>query len=190
MLNKFFKRLVGLATHYNKIVGIERRHARHTNSARSRPIIIDLGREAALGQNGARRVAVESNCLGDCNERISIADVNSVDKIGAIERIMNGIATGLCVSPRAQFLSEPTIIGMGALTVGKPSFRHETFEPLAYWLNVSTREHLSQRAPFGWRVWMQGKVNPLNFDRVVRFQLFNTHGTEVTPGSDVIGEDV
>jgi len=37
---------------------------------------------------------------------------------------------------------------------------------------------------------MQREVNPLNSDRVIRLQFFNTHGTEVTPGSNVIGEDV
>ena len=31
---------------------------------------------------------------------------------------------------------------------------------------------------------------PANFHRVVLLQFFNTHGTEVTPGSDVVGEYV
>ena len=37
---------------------------------------------------------------------------------------------------------------------------------------------------------MQGKVYPPDLHRVVFFQLLNTHGTEVTPGSDVVGKDV
>jgi hypothetical protein len=37
---------------------------------------------------------------------------------------------------------------------------------------------------------MQGEMNPANFHGIVCFQLFNTHGTEKTPGSDVVGEYV
>jgi hypothetical protein len=37
---------------------------------------------------------------------------------------------------------------------------------------------------------MQGKVNPANIHRVIGFKFFNTHGTEITPGSDVVGENV
>ncbi|WP_319526630.1 hypothetical protein [uncultured Desulfosarcina sp.] len=36
---------------------------------------------------------------------------------------------------------------------------------------------------------MQGKRRPGDSDVKVRFELFNTPGTEVAPGSDVVGED-
>jgi hypothetical protein len=37
---------------------------------------------------------------------------------------------------------------------------------------------------------VERKVNPVNLYRIVRLQFFNTHGTEITPGSDVVGENV
>ena len=37
---------------------------------------------------------------------------------------------------------------------------------------------------------MQGKGDPLDPDTVFSFELFNTPGTEVAPGSDVVGEDL
>ena len=37
---------------------------------------------------------------------------------------------------------------------------------------------------------MQGKVNPANVHWIIRFKFFNTHGTEITPGSDVVSEYV
>lgn len=33
-------------------------------------------------------------------------------------------------------------------------------------------------------------MNPTNYDRVILLQFFNTHGTEVTPGSDVVSKYV
>jgi hypothetical protein len=35
---------------------------------------------------------------------------------------------------------------------------------------------------------MKGKENSLDIDVVIIFQLFNTPGTEIAPGSDEIGE--
>jgi hypothetical protein len=37
---------------------------------------------------------------------------------------------------------------------------------------------------------VQGKGDPLDLDSVFLRQLFSTPGTEVTPGSDVVGEDL
>ena len=35
---------------------------------------------------------------------------------------------------------------------------------------------------------MQGEMHPLELNGVVGFEFFNTHGTEITPRSDVIAE--
>jgi hypothetical protein len=37
---------------------------------------------------------------------------------------------------------------------------------------------------------MQWKMNPPCLDWVIFFKLINTHGTEITPGSDVVGKNV
>jgi len=42
---------------------------------------------------------------------------------------------------------------------------------------------------FGRSIGMQGEKDPVNIDVVVLLQSFNTPGTEITPGSNVIAED-
>ena len=37
---------------------------------------------------------------------------------------------------------------------------------------------------------MQGKMHPLELNGVVGFEFFNTHGTEVTPRSDVVSKNL
>jgi hypothetical protein len=36
---------------------------------------------------------------------------------------------------------------------------------------------------------MKRKGRPKNFDVIIFLQLINTHGTEITPGSNIIGKD-
>ena len=36
---------------------------------------------------------------------------------------------------------------------------------------------------------MQGEMHPVHVDFVIPLQLFNTPGTEIAPGSNVIGKD-
>jgi len=37
---------------------------------------------------------------------------------------------------------------------------------------------------------MKWKSHPTNMDVIILLQLINTHGTEIAPGSDIIGEDL
>ena len=37
---------------------------------------------------------------------------------------------------------------------------------------------------------MQGKMHPLELNGVVGFEFFNTHGTEITPRSNVVSKDL
>jgi len=50
-------------------------------------------------------------------------------------------------------------------------------------------EKLFERLSFRRRFRVEGKGDPLDLDPVFLFELFNTPGTEVAPGSDVIGEN-
>src|SRR5204863_3500971 len=51
-------------------------------------------------------------------------------------------------------------------------------------------EQLGQRTPFHRRLRMQREVHPLDLHVVFHLQLLNTHGTEIAPGSGVVGEDL
>jgi hypothetical protein len=61
-------------------------------------------------------------------------------------------------------------------------------KPLQHFGNVdaSPGEQLLQRNPFGRDLRMQGKRRPPNGNLELFFQLFNTPGNEVAPGSDEI----
>jgi len=50
------------------------------------------------------------------------------------------------------------------------------------------REEIGQQPTFRRRVRVQWKVHPLDLHIVLGLELFNTHGTEVAPGSHVVGE--
>src|SRR5207248_11768960 len=50
------------------------------------------------------------------------------------------------------------------------------------------RKEIGQRPTFCRRVRVQRKVHPLDLHIVLGLELFNTHGTEVAPGSHVVGK--
>src|SRR4029453_5353682 len=56
--------------------------------------------------------------------------------------------------------------------------------------HAATGEEIGQRAAFrrGFRV--QREMRPLDLHVVLGPELLNTHGTEVAPGSDVVGKDL
>ena len=54
-------------------------------------------------------------------------------------------------------------------------------------VNNASKE-IIQRAAFHRRVGMKRKVHELNVDVVSLFELINTHGTEITPRSHVVGK--
>jgi hypothetical protein len=51
-------------------------------------------------------------------------------------------------------------------------------------------KELLKRLAFLRGLRVQGKGDPLDPDSVFLFQSFNTPGTEVAPGSDVVGKDL
>ena len=57
-------------------------------------------------------------------------------------------------------------------------------------IDIAAAEQFLERHAFRGRVWMQWEVHPVDVDVEISLQLFNTPGTEVAPGSNVITEYV
>jgi hypothetical protein len=55
-------------------------------------------------------------------------------------------------------------------------------------IDIAAAEQLLERPALGGRVGMQREVYPRDPDVEILLQLFNTPGTEIAPGSDVIAE--
>ena len=55
---------------------------------------------------------------------------------------------------------------------------------------AAASEEFFQRNTLGGRFRVQRKMHPFNLNIEVCPEFFNTHGTEIAPGSDVVGEDV
>src|SRR5258705_12195224 len=51
-------------------------------------------------------------------------------------------------------------------------------------------EEIGQRHPFRRSFRMQREVHPLDLHPMLVLQLLNTHGTEIAPRSDIVGEDL
>ena len=96
----------------------------------------------------------------------------------------------LSIGPSAELLREPTIIGMRAIPVGQAGLGHQPLEPLAHRFDIAPSEQLRQGAPLGGSLGVQREMYPAGLDRVVGLEFFNTHGTEITPGSDVVGKNL
>ena len=57
-------------------------------------------------------------------------------------------------------------------------------------VKAAAREQIFQEESLLRCVRVQGEINPLHVDVEILFQLFNTPGTEIAPGSDKIGKDL
>ena len=97
---------------------------------------------------------------------------------------MDFIIDALAFGPFRQLLSETAIVRHVARgIIGKTFFLHAGFHL------VSAGGVRGSASTFFRRVGMQRKVSEFNFQPVVLFEFLNTPGTEVAPGSNVVGED-
>ena len=105
---------------------------------------------------------------------------------------MDRLATGLAVRPLRQFLSQSAVVRVRAPFVRQPFGIHQAFHARVHSIKVETApcEQILQEKSFLRRVRMQWEINPLHIDFKISFQLFNTPGTEIAPGSDKICKDL
>ena len=129
--------------------------------------------------------------LRDLHQNIRVADVAAFDEVGAEQRVVDGFAARLRVGPCAQFLRQPAVVGHAAIAVGQALGLHA---------RAHLRLHLRDVVAAPGKQWPRGcalagrvrdaaENGPTSPARCVPLQPLNTPGTEIAPGSDVVGED-
>ena len=90
----------------------------------------------------------------------------------------------------AELLREPAVERHPAVAVGQAFGRHAGAHLRLHLRHVvaAPGEQLVQAATRLRRVRVQRKMHPLDPDAVFPPEPLNTHGTEIAPGSDVVGE--
>src|SRR5262245_2043229 len=191
-LDEPFERLVRLGADDTVAAGDERGHARHAELPREGPVLVDGVLEGPLLDHFARLVDREADLLDDVQDHVGIADVPRFHDGGAAHRVVNGLAARLRVRPLADFLSEAAVVGHGALAVRQALGVHARLHLCVHGLAIHAApgEQVGQRAAFHRRFRVKREVHPLDLYVVLGPELLNTHGTEIAPGSDVVGEDL
>ena len=92
----------------------------------------------------------------------------------------------------AELLREARVVGVGALAVGQPLGVHARLHlaPHGVGVEVAVAIHLLDGAALGRGLGVQRKMHQRDLDVVFPLQLFNSHGAEIAPGSDVVREDL
>ena len=171
--------------------GDERGHTGHAVGMRFLPVSVHHGPEAARLEHLARGLRREPDRGGNSDERFDIADVGALDEVRPKQRVMDRIPARLGVGPGTQFLRQAAVVGHGAIAVRQPFGRH-AFAHLRLhlgYVEAAAGEQIRQAAPLRRCVRMQREMNPLDLDVVFFPEPLDTHGTEITPGSDVVGKD-
>ena len=118
-------------------------------------------------------------------------DVLAAMEIGQKYGHVKRIAPPLVLGPLAQFLGQPTVVSHLPVAERQVQLPGDPVQAGQYGGNVHRLpgEKVLQGSALLRRFGMQGKRRPGNGDVKVRFESFNTPGTEVAPRSDVVGED-
>src|SRR3989304_1241022 len=171
--------------------GDEGRHAGDAVAARFFPVRVHLRAMAAGFDDLLRFVAGKADAFGDFDQRRGIAEVAAVHEIGAKERVMDSLAARHWVRPAPELLREAPVVGHGAVAVRKALGVHALSHRRLHGLDVvaAPGEQVREAAPFGRRLRVQREMHPLHAHAVLLPEPLNTHGTEIAPGSDVVGED-
>ncbi len=159
---------------------------RHTcNSIASRffPVGVNGVFKAAISQHSAGLLFIKPNRFHNVDDHFNITNVAAADKIGFKKFIMDGIAPRLCFSPGPNFLGKTAVISMTTLAIGKAFRIHKAFHTCVLGFEIFPRP------AFGWGIWVQRKMNQLNSDVVVLFELFYPVIAQITPGTHVIRKD-
>src|SRR6266404_2208620 len=192
LVEQLLQHLVGLGAD-DAIAG--RHKGRDTGDAplaRFRPIGVDGVLETALGQDRARLLSGKPDRLRDFDQYVRIADVSSLDEVRLVQGVVKRLATRLRVGPFSELLRQPAIVGVGPPTVGQPLGVHQPLHAgvHSFRIDIPSRIKIRHRATLDGCFGMQWEVHPDGVDIEILPQLFNTHGTEIAPGSDVVGKDL
>ena len=166
-------------------------HTRHALGSGVCPIGIDLIPEAAFLKHLSSENRRKANGFCNAEEGLGIPDITSVNEIRSEQCIVDRLPSSLGLGPMPQLLRQAAVVSVCPRGIGQALRIRRTFEAGVHGVDVhaTSGKQVFQEAPVGGRFRMQGKVHPPDRDVECLFQPFNTPGTEVAPGSDVVAED-
>lgn len=175
------------------------------------PVIEDKGRDGGYSQTfGKLPIGIdrfpEGPCLQDfpglragkphrCSQTdqfIGLGDINPIDIVSPEDGGVKFIPLTLALRPFAQFRGQPAVVCFRSLPERQSQFFGRPFLAGNYLpgIEVQAGVEIIQVQPFFRGVGMEGERPPDDLNLEVPAQFFNTPGTEVAPGSDIIGKDL
>lgn len=146
----------------------------------------------ALFKNLPCRGTLQADQLGDGYQVVDLGKIHVVDEVCLEERHVDPFAVRLGLGPLSEFLGEAAVVRHGPHAIGEPLVRHQLRQVgLGHAdVEIATGEQFLQRQPRFGCVRMQWEVGVDDIDGERPTQLFRTARAEITPRSDVIGEDL
>ena len=157
---------------------------------REPPVFIDFFSVALFSDGRHSLVGVEVYRSRDPGQLIRQGDVLSLDVIRVINSHVKRFAGPLLLGPFTELLGPAAVVGVSAVAKGQIELCCDLFAALHHRFDiVAPGKELCQFLPFlrGFRV--QGEDPPVDLKIKLFAQPVGTHGTEITPGSDIIEKD-
>ena len=183
--------LIRLGSDKSPVSHDERRDAGDAQFSRPLPIGIDRFLKLSLRKHLFRLRSRQSKPLGNRNQIVNFREVHTVGEVGVEQCIVDLLTIGLSLGPLGQFLCQPAVVGHRSLAVWQTFLGHQLRHPCLGSRNVDVAagEQFFQRKPRFGCLGMQRKRSVDDVDVERRLQFFHTPGAEITPRSDVVGEN-
>ncbi len=145
--------------------------------------------KAACCQNIAGFVSRQTESHGNRNQVVELREIHAVDKVRLESGSMDVSIRLLRYDPLGHFLRAATVERHRPVSVRQTFLGHQLNHPIFYCGNVDvpTCKQFFQRHSLVGSVRMEREMHEPNVNLIVRPEPFNTHGTEIAPGSDVVG---
>ena len=134
--------------------------------------------------------AGEIEAQGQIDEDVGVADVTPLNEISPEDRRMKPVLHPLRLGPLAEFLGPSTVKRLFTFTPRQPLLGGNLLQPGQHAGNVlpPSGKKLRQGQTFLGCFRVQGKRPPADLYFEFPFQPVNTPGTEIAPGSNIIGK--
>ena len=183
--------LIGLRPDNGSVSHDESRHASDSTLSAPLPISVNGILESSRLQDFPSFVAGKPKLFGNLHQYASAGNVRAVNKVGTKQSVLDSIASRLLYCPHSQLLREPAIVRHRPISVRQSLISHQLNHASLgrRYVDVAAGEESLQRETLRRRVRVQREVRELDVDLVGGTESFYTHGAEVTPRSDVVGEE-
>lgn len=152
------------------------------------PVGIDRRAVASRREGCPRLIREESDLPGNPRQFVDQGDVPTFDEKRPVDRAPERGSLSLHFRPFPQFLGAPAVVGVGAFPKRNPFRGGEPAQPRLHRLDLlrPPGKELGELGPFLRCFRMEGEDGPAELDPVLTLQAVGTHGTEITPRSDIV----